>query len=238
VNNFLAKVHLFEAAVALQRSARQTVRTLRSVDKKISRNYLAKEQVRKLHIGCGTNLIPTWLNSDFHPNTDKVLHLDATQSFPLDGELFDYVYSEHMIEHISYVSGLNMLKESNRVLKNNGKIRISTPNFQFLIDLYNDGNSDIQQKYLKWSSERNLKNVPYAEDVYVVNNFFRDWGHLFIYDEKALTSSLQLAGFDKIVRCNLNESTEKHFQNLENTNRMPEGFLEMETITLEGTKIS
>ena len=40
-----------------------------------------------------------------------------------------------MIEHLKYSDGQNMLKESFRVLKPKGKIRISTPDLQFLIDL-------------------------------------------------------------------------------------------------------
>ena len=66
--------------------------------------------------------------------------IDITKKFPFVSSTFDYVFSEHMIEHIKYQDGLKMLNESFRVLKPSGKIRISTPDLQFLLDLYLDKN--------------------------------------------------------------------------------------------------
>jgi hypothetical protein len=65
----------------------------------------------------------------------------------------------------------------------------------------------------------------------------RDWGHQFIYDEKTLRLSLERAGFTNIVRCDLNHSEIDSFKNLENESRLPAGFLKLETLTLEGTKL-
>ena len=54
-----------------------------------------------------------------------------------------------MIEHISYKDGKNMIRECFRVLKNNGYIRISTPDINFLFELLND-RSKINERYLKF----------------------------------------------------------------------------------------
>ncbi len=142
-----------------------------------------------------------------------------------------------MIEHISYSGGFNMLSECYRILKNNGKIRISTPDLQFLIDLYKKDKSKLQDEYIKWSTNNCIKSAPYADATFVINNFVRDWGHLFIYDEKTLRSSLERAGFTNIVKCELNCSENKELLNLENDTRMPKGFLKLETFTLEATKL-
>ena len=142
-----------------------------------------------------------------------------------------------MIEHISYSNGLAMLRECHRILRNNGKIRISTPNLQFLIDLYKDNKSKLQREYIKWAIDSFIKSAPCYDDTFVINNFVRDWGHLFIYDEKTLRSSLEKAGFTKIIRCDLNESKDETLRNLENEKRMPKGFLKLESVTLEGTKV-
>src|SRR5215470_4711811 len=98
------------------------------VDHSLVDGYLRRQHVRKLHIGCGSNILNGWLNSDLRPHTRDVLHLDATKRFPFDDELFDYIFSEHMIEHVSYAEGLFMLGECYRILKKNGRIRLSTPN--------------------------------------------------------------------------------------------------------------
>jgi predicted SAM-dependent methyltransferase len=207
------------------------------VDSRITESYFAEREIKKLHIGCGGNILGDWLNSDFFPHSDRIVHLDATDSFPFSNETFDYIFSEHMIEHISYSNGLAMLSECHRVLRNNRKIRISTPNLKFLIDLYTDDKSEAQREYIKWATDTFIKSAPYYDDTFVINNFVRDWGHLFIYDEKTLRSSLEKAGFTKIIRCDLNESEDESFRNLENEKRMPKGFLKLESVILEGTKV-
>jgi predicted SAM-dependent methyltransferase len=203
----------------------------------IIESYFAERKIRKLHIGCGGNILSDWLNSDFFPDSNAILHLNATDTFPFSHNTFDYVFSEHMIEHISYSNALSMLSECHRVLKNIGKIRISTPDLQFLIDLYRDDKSELQRQYIKWATDERIKSAPYYDDTFVINSFVRDWGHLFIYDEKTLRSSLEKAGFTQIVRCDLSESKDGALRNLENEKRMPKGFLKLESLTLEGTKV-
>jgi predicted SAM-dependent methyltransferase len=202
----------------------------------IAARYLAAHPVRKLHIGCGSSLLSSWLNSDYLPRSDQVMALDATRKFPFPGGTFDRVYSEHMIEHVSFQSGLSMLIESQRVLKSGGRIRIVTPNLEFLIDLYKEDRSPLQTAYIKWATDAFVRGAPYVAPVFVINNFVRDWGHLFIYDEKALRSSLERAGFVGVITCQLNESQDEYFRSLEHEERMPPGFLSLESMVLEGTK--
>ncbi len=66
----------------------------------------------------------------------------------------------------------------------------------------------------------------------------RDFGHLFIYDEKTLTDSMKQAGFTDITRCEINHSESEAFRDLEHETRMPDGFLQLETLTLEAVKKS
>ena len=209
-----------------------------AIDQSLVAAYGGTGGFKKLHIGCGENRLDDWLNSDFYPTATGVLHFDATQAFPLGSDTFDYVFSEHMIEHISHSDGLAMLTECFRVLKENGKVRISTPDLAFLLDLYAEKKSDLQQKYIDWATERFIPDAPYKSSVFVMNNFVRDWGHVFIYDEDVLRASMQAAGFVGVTRCELNKSDEEQLRDLENEARMPDGFLRLETVTLEGTKPS
>ena len=141
-----------------------------------------------------------------------------------------------MIEHVSYAQGQHMLKECFRVLKDGGKIRISTPNLSFLILLYQNEKTELQKEYIGWATETFIGSAPYCEDTFVINNFVRDWGHTFIYDEKILRFSLEKAGFKEITKFELNESEDEILRNLENERRLPEGFLSLESFTLEGIK--
>lgn len=207
------------------------------VDRAIIESYLTEHQTRNLHIGCGSNHLEGWLNSDYFPRSEKILHLDATERFPFEDNLFDYIFSEHMIEHVSFTEGLFMLGECQRILKDKGRIRISTPDLQFLINLYQSNKSDIQNEYIRWSTDKFIKYAPYYDDTFVINNFVREWGHLFIYDEKTLRFSMERAGFKKIISYPLHESDDETFRYLEYDKRMPEGFSAFESFVLEGTKL-
>ena len=196
--------------------------------------YLKNNEVKKFHIGAGTRKIKDWLNTDI--GNKKIMPvIDVTKRFPFNTNTFDYVFSEHMIEHINYHDGIKMLNESFRVLKSNGKIRISTPDLQFLIDLYLDKNNQHQNDYIKWSCKTyQLSEGSITE---LINNYFHSWGHQFIYDKKTIESTLNKAGFTKIEFFKINESNNVELRNLENDTRLPENFLQLESLTVEATKL-
>jgi len=217
--------------------------------KKIISEYFNNHAIKKLHIGCGQQPLTGWLNSDYYPTNPDILHLDATVRFPFDDNSFDYVFSEHMIEHITYLDGLKMLKESRRILKPNGKIRISTPNLQFLIDLYSNSKTETQKNYIQWVSDNIIKNGELGAPEFmnelkkgainesiIINRYVRKWGHQFIYDEQTLCHCLELSGFVNVTSHKINISDDPSFRDLESEGRMPAGFLQLETLTLEAIK--
>jgi predicted SAM-dependent methyltransferase len=220
----------------VKRMSRDFTRGSGIADKRIIERYFGAHPVTKLHVGCGPNVLDGWLNADRCPASPLVLRLDATKPFALGDETFDYVFSEHMIEHLTHSQGHFMLAECFRILKHGGIVRISTPDLAFLVDLYRDDKTGLQQGYLRWSAAHFLEDASLGSDTLVINNFVRDWGHQFIYDEKTLRSSMERAGFAEITRHELQESENETLRNLENEARMPDGFLRLETFTLEGTK--
>ncbi|GAA0581521.1 methyltransferase domain-containing protein [Rhizomicrobium electricum] len=197
--------------------------------------YLRHHRVRKLHIGCGVNRLSGWLNSDLIPVRFGAIRLDATKRFPLPDASLDYVYSEHMIEHVPYAGGMAMLAEIFRVLKPGGRVRLSTPKLEFLLALMTEPKSDLQKAYIAWSCER-FVNAGTASDAMVVNNFMRDFGHQFIYDRKTLVAALERTGFEAVESFDVGVSNDPELAGLETETRMPPGFLQLETFTLEARK--
>jgi predicted SAM-dependent methyltransferase len=208
-------------------------------NQKILREYFTQTTTPKLHVGCGKHILSGWLNADTYLQDPSlpVYCFDASQKFPFADGTFAYAFSEHMIEHISYSAGLHMLRECLRVLKPHGVLRLSTPDLDFLLDLRRADKSPLQRAYIRWAAETNTPNVPDpTNETFLINNFVRDWGHTFIYDEKTLRQSLQLAGFSQLRKCDLQESCVECLRNLENETRMPPGFLRLESIVIEATK--
>jgi len=159
--------------------------------------YLREHEERKLQLGAADKPLPEWLNTDLHDYGRRdIVFLDARKRFPLPDASFDAVYSEHMLEHLTYADGQRCLRECFRVLRPGGTIRIATPSLERLAGLYEGG--ELQERYVRWAAatlEPELK-VPLPGAV--VNNFFRSWGHEFIYDLHTLRHALAEAGFVEI----------------------------------------
>ena len=191
--------------------------------------------MRGLNLGCGPNLLGEgWLNADLHPIDARVLRLDATETFPFSAGEFDRVFTEHMIEHVSYEDGRFMLSECFRVLRPGGRIRVSTPGLEFLFGLLYRPD-ELTERYVEWACGAFSPGQPVRAET-VINNFVRAWGHRYIYSRDALMESMHAAAFRKPYTCSIGESDDPAFVGLENAGRMPESFLQLETMTIEAEK--
>jgi predicted SAM-dependent methyltransferase len=200
--------------------------------------YLANHPIKKLEIGARVATLEGWLNTDIDPVSDDVVYLDATQPFPFESGTFDYIYCEHMIEHISWKNGQKMLKECHRVLKPRGMIRIATPDLAVILGLYSTCLSAEQRHYIDWMVQKELPDVSEHKASFVINNAFRNWGHQFIYDDELMAHALSLGGFVDIKRCVYGESTEESLRQIE-THGMHIGddqIARFESLIFEGTR--
>ena len=199
------------------------------------RACFAAHSVRKLQIGTSRNLLPGWLNTDFILEGPDTVYLDATQTFPFGDSVFDYVVSEHMIEHIEYAGAEVMLRECFRVLKPGGKIRLSTPDLRVLAALCAPEKNAEQMAYIDFIVERVLPGVTDCKAVFVVNNAFRAWGHQFLYDPETLRHLLGRRRFENIRDCRPGSSDDANLRGLEAHGKTigNEAINQFETFTLE-----
>ena len=160
--------------------------------------YFRKQSLRKLHLGASGNLLPGWLNTDLSVDRPGLVYLDATRRFPLPSDSIDYVFSEHMIEHIDYEQAQVMLSECIRVLKPGGTLRTSTPNLAISLQLYGEPADPELRAYQRWFAKR-FGLSDFADDpnlgVFILNMGFRAWGHQFLYDKTTLSHALLDNGF-------------------------------------------
>lgn len=159
---------------------------------------------RPLHVGAGQARIDGWTNIDIqpHPNVDEVL--DIRDGLPFDD--VPYIFAEHFIEHLSYAEGLAFLRECRRVLRDDGRLRMSTPNLDWVwLTQYHFG---------QWASEAEA-----VRDCFWMNRGFRGWGHQFLYNLAALSAVLKLAGFRDVEACRYGESSIPFLQGLERHER-------------------
>ena len=94
-----------------------------------------------LNIGAGTFNHKYWTNVDYESeqyakiqNDFVELNLIEKPRFPFDDNSIEIIYSSHTIEHIDDESVKNMLKESFRILKDDGILRITCPDAGLLLN--------------------------------------------------------------------------------------------------------
>ena len=97
-----------------------------------------------VHIGCGKKNSPEFINVDARPFAHVHIVTDDVTCLPdfSDGTV-DLVYMCHILEHIKRNDLKDVLSEMKRVLKDGGVLRLSVPDFDRLIDVYNDSGKDI-----------------------------------------------------------------------------------------------
>lgn len=199
-------------------------------------HYLEEHQVRKLQIGCGGTILNNWLNTDLYPAKGR-LFIDARKKLPFEDCTFDYIFSEHLVEHLEHREGVHYFCECFRIIKPGGTIRIATPDLRFLIDLYSSKKKELQEQYIVWAVNSFLPDVAVYQDTYVINNFFRNWGHKFIYDFKTLEDTMHKAGFININSCKVGESYDVELRGIESHDQViPEAFNKLETMVVEAIK--
>lgn len=101
----------------------------------------------KLNVGSFTTMFHNgWINMDVHPlqefakgNGYIYRQHDVVKGLPYDDGCVDMIYACHFLEHLDYHAGLTFLRETFRVLRKGGVMRLLLPNAEGLIRQYIEG---------------------------------------------------------------------------------------------------
>jgi SAM-dependent methyltransferase len=181
----------------------------RTIDK-----YFQANSVRKLQLGAGSNTPAGWLNSDIEPSKGEI-YLDAASRYPFGDASFQYIFAEHVIEHIPWEAGLRMLQQCYRVLAKGGKIRIITPDLSKFITLINGPIDAEARQFLLAKSRAEALLSTAVQNAYIFNREFSEYGHKFLYDPPTLQKTFELAGFKEIRYRKVTDDTDPVFRQAE-----------------------
>lgn len=235
----LAKISPFVIYTSWTEGRRRVERIKKS--NKAINYYLSTHNIKKLQIGCGENFLEDWLNTDIEIQNGAV-YLDAGQKFNIPSESFDYIFSEHIFEHLTINEQINMLTEGCRILKKNGIMRIATPSLDFLFKLYNSPTESQHRDYVDWAMAHSVTLQPVKREIvassvhycYVINNFFKAWGHQMIHNFESIEQIAQLAGFSDLRRSEVGKSEDPVLKGLEKHGTIiPEKMNKLETMVVE-----
>jgi SAM-dependent methyltransferase len=137
-----------------------------------------------LHVGCGRERLPGWVNIDAQDLPGVDLVADVTQGLQFEG--CRAVFAEHFLEHLTVEQALDFLSEAHRALGPGGLLRLSTPNLEWILFAVYD---------------RRFSPLGRMRSALEVNRGFYAWGHRFLWDRCLLAEAITACGFVDLRWC-------------------------------------
>lgn len=128
--------------------------------------------------------------------------MDVTAPWPWS-DCLDFVYGEHFIEHLAIDHCLSFLLNSHKALKENGRLRISTPSLEWVLSTHFSLNSGKPNRDVE------------VNHALAMNRAFYGWGHKFLYSKGMLCSLFENSGFDEIKFYDYGKSDCPIYMNIE-----------------------
>lgn len=145
-----------------------------------SRGEIGQSPSVKLNFGCGTNRLAGWRNFD--------AEIDIEKPLPFADGHADFIYAEHVVEHVDYHAALKFFAECRRVLKPGGVIRIVVPSLE---NIWKRGDQAYFDFTRKWG--------PSADRRGAMSAIIFAHGHRMIWSQGLLEAALYFAGFDEVT---------------------------------------
>jgi predicted SAM-dependent methyltransferase len=196
-----------------RRRAYYSAKLKSSIWKDKIRAYMDAPGAKKLNLGCGGHILKGWINSDILDIQDEMVFIDVRDALPFGQDSLDYIFSEHLLEHLEYEEGTYLMSQCFRTLKTGGVLRISTPDLAFLIDVYENENTE-NHEYIDWAFDFYWPDRKKSKAL-ALNYYLTSWGHKCIYDEELLCDTLSQVGFKDIHKVAIGKSGFQELQGLE-----------------------
>jgi hypothetical protein len=192
-------------------------------------------EMRKLHLGCGENVLPGWLNVDQVAQPwDGVFPLALTAPIFLADESFDVIYLPDLVNRLPYREGVDILHECLRILKPGGRLRLCALDPQFVGRLLAGNFSEELSRYVVCFTEENMPHVELysaslvASRMLAVNKTLYDWPTLSIV--------LDTIGFKNITRAAIGQSQHACFVGIDDEGKYPDGVAAARGLVVEAAK--
>lgn len=184
-----------------------------------TRNFLAANPQKRLHLGCGTIFLKGWINVGYWDHLEQgrlyanpngvegaiLLNHDLRLGLPAEPNSIEATYHSHMLEHLGYVDGLQFLQRIHDVLRKDGVHRILVPDLEAFAKAYVGADSLLLDKYKNAVLKDQAEIYQTKASIFMgmLHNHDHKWG----YDWETLHWALQRLGFRNVVRTLFQESS-------------------------------
>ncbi|HXA37665.1 MAG TPA: hypothetical protein VNW53_01580 [Phenylobacterium sp.] len=168
---------------------------------------MAPDLKRRVHLGCGPDIRPGWLNIDFQPGAApgynagrSFLNYDLRQGLPeLEDRSVDMFFSSHFFEHLRHEEGMNLMRQCRAALRDDGVARFQMPDFKGTFRAYVDDDQPFLETAV--STHKILDHMPdYARNYadLVSRSVYEFYTHKYVWDPENLSKALLAAGFSDV----------------------------------------
>jgi len=156
------------------------------------------------------------------PSELGVRRHDVAKGLPFKDNEVDYIYSSHMLEHLSRSKADFVLTECYRVLKSGGVLRLVVPDLNLLIEEYvkgkQAGDATAADSFIE---SLNLSDT--GKSKRLINRLISQ-GHQWISDFDSLAYRLSSIGFSEVNRCIPRQGETPDLQLLDEGGLHPDSF--------------
>lgn len=152
----------------------------------------------KLHFGCGSRILPGWVNLDGWA-VDGTSHVvDLRERLPFTDGACRLIFSEQTLEHFEMSEIERILQEFHRVLRPGGLVRLVVPDAERYAEAYVKGDlAWFQAVAGEWLAVPHSGPPTRAKGL---SHLFLDHYHRVALDFETLEVLLKRAGFARVVR--------------------------------------
>lgn len=171
---------------------------LRPYERRRARALADSGQAVRLHLGSGYLHKDGWVNVDLAVIPAPVeLRWNLVHPLPFEDGTVDAIFHEHLLEHIPAQFGMQLLRDSHRVLKPGGVLRVGVPDAGAYLRDYASGGGGIIDRM------RPGRPTP----MLAVQEVFYRYNHRTMFDGETLVAFCLAAGFEHAEVKAFGEST-------------------------------
>jgi hypothetical protein len=191
-----------------------------------------------VQFGCGLSAPQGWLNFDASPSllVSKIPFINKLlaskippfpknvkfgniiKGLPVENSSCRGLYASHILEHLSLTDFRTALINSYNLLQPGGVFRIIVPDLEYIINSYTTKQSELRSFEFMAEAHLGLEIRPRGLKG-LLNSFFGNSLHLWMWDFASLNLELQQAGFVNVRRCVFNDCIDAKFIEVESKRR-------------------
>lgn len=147
-----------------------------------------KRKPVRLHLACGVEYKEGWINIDLvRPGGKLDLVWDLRWGLPFEDDSVDAIFSEHLLEHLSWRDGLELLRKCEAALRPGGTLRFGVPDLGRYVASY-FGRDSLIETFRPGRPTRAM----------ALNEIYYGYRHRYMYDDETLKAFLEAVGFGDI----------------------------------------